>query len=398
MAPSAAKAFPPIDFRTRFPALDGIRALAILLVFAAHYGGGAHGGVALQVLNLLRSRGWVGVDIFFTLSGFLITGILYDTLGDSKYMSRFFARRSLRILPLYYGVFLVLLLLTPFLQYQWKPQHLWFLAYLGNFIGNANFDFYHVFSKNHFPWSANLSHFWSLCVEEQFYLFWPWVVYLVRDRKRLISVAAILSVLALASRYFFLGWAGPDLDERWIVRALPFRLDALLIGAILALLLRGPNAGRVQRSCKWIFSIAFAAVLAIFVLSPSAASPWLLTVGLSLTSIASAGLIGMTLRTGSPSFRIFGIKPLRTLGKYSYGFYVYHDLYYYGWLQLLIYLGAKLGGKALPGTLAIGIAFVVYFFVAKFSYDLFESRFLRYKRHFEYDVEQATHKHAFTTQ
>ncbi len=397
MAAEVTRSFQPIDFRTRFPALDGVRALAITLVFLEHYGGGAHGDGVLRVLNLLRLRGWVGVDIFFVLSGFLITGILYDTLGDSKYLSRFFARRSLRILPLYYGVFLLIAVITPLLQYQWRAGHLWFLVYLGNVAANHDFSLYLIFSRTHLRLSANLSHFWSLCVEEQFYLLWPWVVYAVKDRKRLIAVAAAVSFATLLLRCWFFVWAGPVVAERWIVRTLPFRMDALLIGGILALLLRGPQAQRVQAACRSLFVLAAIPVVAIFVWSPSAASPWLLTIGFTLTALASAGLIGMALRTGSPAFRLFNVRPFRTLGKVSYGFYVFHDMYYYAWLVLLTWLGDHLGGKALPGAIAIVAAFLCTFLLSKFSFEYFESRFLQYKRHFEYDSERASHEHAFIT-
>jgi peptidoglycan/LPS O-acetylase OafA/YrhL len=101
--------FAPIDFKTRFPALDGIRALAVTAVFADHYGGGSHGNLLLNVLNDIRTYGWMGVDLLFVLSGFLITGILYDTQNDSKFFRRFFARRSVRIFPVFYMVFALLL-------------------------------------------------------------------------------------------------------------------------------------------------------------------------------------------------------------------------------------------------------------------------------------------------
>ena len=398
MSTDRSREFQPINFKTRFPALDGVRALAITLVFAEHYGGGSHGGGVLKLVNQVRLRGWLGVDIFFVLSGFLITGILHDTLGDSHFMSRFFARRSLRILPLYYGVFVLLLLLMPVMHYQWRPGHAWFLLYLGNFAGNWNFDLYHVFSRTHYWWSANLAHFWSLCVEEQFYLLWPWVVFAVKSRRRLIAVAAGLSVAALLSRVAFLWWVGPTLGERWIVRSLPFRADALLIGGLLALLLRGPAADRVQRSCKWVLAGAGLLALAIFVWSPEATSPWMLTIGYSLTALASAGLIGMTLREGSPLFRAFHVRPLRTLGKYSYGFYVYHALFFYVWLRGLERLIHRFHSLVLAGLIETAGAFAVTFVVAKLSFDLYESRFLRWKRHFEYDSERQTHQHAFVTE
>src|SRR5579875_3738662 len=114
----SSREFSAITYRSRFPALDGVRALAITMVFADHYGGGSHGGNLMRLLNAVRSRGGFGVDLFFVLSGFLITGILYDTREDSHYFLTFFARRALRILPVVGIVTLLLLALTPFLHYH----------------------------------------------------------------------------------------------------------------------------------------------------------------------------------------------------------------------------------------------------------------------------------------
>lgn len=395
--PSTQRYFGPIDFKTRFPALDGIRALAITMVFAQHYGGGAHGGIFLRIFNVIRSHGWVGVDLFFVLSGFLITGILYDTRADSSYFKRFFARRAVRIFPVFYIVAIALLLLTPVFHYQWHWQHTTFALYIGNFFGNYNFDFYGIASANHPTAGVSISHFWSLCVEEQFYLLWPIAVWLIRGRIRLIWIAVGISLLALGLRFAMMAHFPPAVAATWIIRTLPFRMDSLLIGAILALLLRGPNADRWQRSAKWFFLAAGAGVIAIFIYSPGYYSAWLHTIGLTLTALASAGLIGSTLRTGSPAFRVFHLKPFRILGKYSYGFYVYHLLFVTAWVQFLIWLEFKLDSLALAGLIALPLNFAVTFILSKLSYDMIEVRFLRLKRHFEYDSEVAEHSHAFTT-
>src|SRR4051794_20681335 len=178
---ASSSPFHPIDFKTRLPALDGFRALAVTLVFIHHLGGGSHGGAVLRAINEFRKRGWMGVDLFFVLSGFLITGILFDTRNDSHFFSRFYARRSLRILPLFYLVAAVLLALTPIFNYQWHWLQLTFLAYIGNLFGNYDFSLYEVLSSSHPNAKIFLGHIWSLCVEEQFYLLWPFVVWLVRD-------------------------------------------------------------------------------------------------------------------------------------------------------------------------------------------------------------------------
>jgi peptidoglycan/LPS O-acetylase OafA/YrhL len=394
---STARYFPPIDFKTRFPALDGLRALAVTVVFLNHYGGGSHGGPLLRILDRVRQAGWVGVDLFFVLSGFLITGILFDTRNDSHFFKRFFARRSLRIFPVFYLVFAVMLLLTPIFHYQWEWLHLTFLVYLGNLFGNFHFSLYELLSANHPTAKVFFGHFWSLCVEEQFYLLWPLAVWAIRDRIKLLWTAAGLSLLSLALRCAMFAHYPPQFAARWVFRTLPFRMDTLLFGAILALLLRGPAADRWQRSCKWILLAASAPLLLLFVFCDPDNSPWLLGIGLTLTATASAGLIGSTLRQGSPASRLFYLRPLRTLGKYSYGFYIFHALYLWGWIQFLVFLGSKTHSLALAGIIALSVNFAVTFLLSKLSYDLFEVRFLRFKSHFEYDSEITEHKHAFTT-
>jgi peptidoglycan/LPS O-acetylase OafA/YrhL len=391
--PASSPPFPPIDFKTRLPSLDGIRALAITLVFVHHFGGGSHGGAFLRAVNEFRKRGWMGVDLFFVLSGFLITGILFDTRNDSHFFSRFYARRSLRIFPLFYLVAAVLLALTPVFHYQWRWLQLTFLAYIGNFFGNYDFSLYEVLSANHPNAKIFLGHIWSLCVEEQFYLLWPFVVWAVRDRVRLIATATGLSVLALLFRCAMCFHFDPEIVDRWVPRTLPFRMDSLLLGAILALVLRGPVADAWQRASKWIFLAASVVSIAIYARG-DAAFNWQFTIGYSFVAIASAGLIGTSLRSGSLPSRLFSLKPLRSLGRYSYGFYIFHVLYGWAWIQFLVFISAKTS-MALGGIIALTVNFAATFLISKLSYELFEVRFLRYKTQFEYDSEVADHKHAF---
>jgi peptidoglycan/LPS O-acetylase OafA/YrhL len=386
--------FEPIDFKTRLPALDGIRALAVTMVFALHYGGGTHGGRLLGLLNAVRLRGWMGVDLFFVLSGFLITGILYDTRDDCRYFLRFFARRCLRILPVFYLVFVVILLLTPLLQYQWRTGHLWFLLYLGNFALGFDPTLRSIASANHVFAAAHLEHLWSLCVEEQFYLIWPLIVWSVRDRVRLLWTAGGLSLAALVLRILFvrhvpIGLPIPwDFDQVVMLHMLPYRMDALLMGGMLALLLRGPSAKRWQRACKWLFLCGTIAVIAICTLSPAPDSGWLLTVGLTAIATASAGLIGSALRPNSLAFRLFRLRPLRVLGRCSYGFYVYHVLWAGGWSSLVAYLTPRLHSSVLSNAISVAGAFAVTLAVSLLSYNLFEARFLQLKRYFIYDSEK----------
>jgi peptidoglycan/LPS O-acetylase OafA/YrhL len=167
-----------------FPALDGLRAVAFLMVFSNHY--------------LNRTWGIAGVDVFFVLSGFLITGILFDTRDEQHRARNFYLRRTLRIFPLYYGCMVLLLLACPVFRWQWDCRWLLWPAYLGNFARflhpAAPYSLFQrmadaqVLSRAFPRVQLFFGHFWSLCVEEQFYLVWPWFVFWIQDRKRLIYV------------------------------------------------------------------------------------------------------------------------------------------------------------------------------------------------------------------
>ena len=370
----------------RFPALDGVRALAVTLVFAFHYGGGAHGGALLNLLNTLRLQGWAGVDIFFVLSGFLITGVLYDTREDSGFFRKFYARRSLRIFPVYYLVALLLLALTPVFQFDWKVPHLLFLVYLGNIGGAFVPALYQVHARVPVA-DVYLGHLWSLCVEEQFYLVWPLLVWAIRGRAKLLWTAVGLSLVAVFLRVWMVLGSGVDLRGGWLLKMLPFHMDTLLIGAALALLMRGEDAVRWQRGCLWLFG-GSAAVLAVFFATNPADGPWMPTVGFTLLALASAGLIGWALVPGSIAFRVFGLRPLRALGRYSYGFYVYHLLFAAGWAALTKVVALRLHSVALASAVVPALNFVVTFVVAKVSYECFEVQFLGWKDEFSYDDER----------
>jgi len=148
------------------PVLDGIRGLAILLVLIHHF---AIAGVTLpdsfpgRVAQGLTQSAWIGVDLFFVLSGFLITGILYDTRESLNYFRAFYARRFLRIFPLYYGFLFVVMAFTRPLQIDWGGRQFLYLTYLDNALIVK-----HVFSQPLSPF-FNLNYLWSLAVEEQFY-------------------------------------------------------------------------------------------------------------------------------------------------------------------------------------------------------------------------------------
>ena len=187
------------------PALDGIRGLAILLVLLGHFT--SYGGFRPEIgvdraYHLVAMLGGVGVDLFFVLSGFLITGILVDARGGAFFFRNFYMRRVLRIFPLYYGSLLVFFVVLPLLDpgdprlQQVLGEQAWYWSYLTNI--RMAFD----------GWPAyhHIGHFWSLAVEEQFYMVWPLVIFLFRRRSLLFICAACVAA-SLAFRVAF-WWAG----------------------------------------------------------------------------------------------------------------------------------------------------------------------------------------------
>jgi peptidoglycan/LPS O-acetylase OafA/YrhL len=386
-AGDVAAGIPPPENRKFYPALDGIRALAVLMVFYQHY---------------LSSRpelnwGWTGVDIFFVLSGFLITGILYDTRHDARRYRNFYGRRALRIFPLYYGVLLLILVSTPFFHWRYLPSFWMWPVYLGNFSRfvwlqnwlHASNAVDHVFSAR-FHSYIFINHFWSLCVEEQFYLLWPPVVFLVRNRQRLLAICLTTGVVVLAARCIAAIYAPqPYLNAELLYRATPFRIDALLYGGALALALRGPLGARLARRAVPLFLLFLCAFGGFELLwhhtahtfyQPAAGARGLDTFGFLFIDLFAAVLILVCLAPGTWWYRFLTLKPLRRLGQVSYGFYVFHDIPHHAYAALAHALMPRLA--ATHGTATAAIALLCTLAISFLSFRFYEAPFLRLKRHF----------------
>ena len=149
---------------------------------------------------------FVGVDLFYVLSGFLITGILFDSLESPHYFRNFYVRRALRIFPIFYGFFLLLFLATPLFRLHWHWNLLTYFFYFGNIYtpladlakGNPTTVDYVWHGVSH-P-IVNIGHLWSLCVEEQFYLIWPALIWWIRGRRKLMNFCIVVCVLTLLLR------------------------------------------------------------------------------------------------------------------------------------------------------------------------------------------------------
>lgn len=384
-------------------ALDGVRGMAILLVLCDHLllFNNNSGSRLVDSLAAVRSLGWMGVDLFFVLSGFLITGILYDTVHDPHFFRNFYMRRFLRIFPLYYGFLFALILLTPVLQVAWGWRALLLLAY------QQNASIWFPLMDFHLSPLMNLSHFWSLAVEEQFYLFWPFLVFFVKDRRKLIFTALALSVAALLLRtlvHFVPVTNYVSVVHEWTL----CRMDTLMIGGCLALLLRGHNPWLTWKLGLIAFAVSMATMCSIAVADPRRdvnqvfpAPPvtwdsyfFVGTFGYTLLAIGFAGLLLVAMDRNTPIHRVFQMTWLRSLGKYSYGIYVLHLLigYLFGrWMFRLLggdlrtVLSADMHSRA-AGTFIAFFAYVAAIYAAAWlSYNLYEVHFLKLKRYFAYE-------------
>jgi len=362
-------------------ALDGVRGIAILLVLLHHWGVPLPTGSRLYGPMLMVAEScWLGVDLFFVLSGFLITGILADTVGTPGFLKNFYARRFLRIFPLYYGVIAVLLLLTPVAHFVWGAMLPMLLLYLQNTGIAVPLDQYRL------GYAVNLNPYWSLAVEEQFYLVWPLLVFFLRDVKRLTQIALGLSVAALLLRIVLVHMG----VSPWFVYSFTAcRADALLLGGALALLLRSERLGVRSATVRWAPWIGGCAALLLVPIAIQLrglnwqGSPLLLTVGLTLIAVASCGVVAWTQRQGSG--RMLRNPVLRFFGRYSYGIYMLHLLCFralYKWIEewMLAVITRAQVAAALSWLLAAGVVIGV----AVLSFKFYETPFLKLKRHFAY--------------
>jgi peptidoglycan/LPS O-acetylase OafA/YrhL len=273
-APITANSSSPAR-RTYFPGLDGLRGIAFLMIFCFHY--------LPPVVDLPGVRwGWIGVDLFFVLSGFLITGILYDSLSSHTFFKTFYIRRSLRIFPLYFGFWLLLLLATPWLHFQWNRYNVAVIMYVGNYLvpdtpaARHYIDpFILAFTAKHMlggaPRIITFAHLWSLTVEEQFYCIWPAVVWMVRKRGRLLTLCLVVVAAMPFLRLLFSHFVGSGVAGGAVYGSLFFRMDTLLFGGALALWLRGTSlsAATIRKGARTTAIVAPTIFIVGYYLCPS---------------------------------------------------------------------------------------------------------------------------------
>ena len=347
------------------PALDGVRGLAVLMVMIFHYCQANHffpDHPVLRVISKLSVFGQTGVDLFFVLSGFLITRILLKAKKKPEpFFKNFYARRILRIFPLYYGCLLLIYFIIPALTSGAAIpfiKQVWFWSYLQNI----------VYTFPVVPFEGP-NHFWSLAVEEQFYLVWPFLVYFLGTGWLVGTVGASILV-GLAVRSVFIA------HDVSVVFFTLCRLDGLVLGSVLALL--EAHQGGLQKYRKPFLRGAFILLGLLAVI-------WPLTTGKGLDILQVVKPLLMAIfylfcvgyvASLSDKGRIYQWmtgRSLTQIGVISYGLYVFHPLCF-DWV-----LHSPLNQN---GAIALVASFALTFGVAIASFNYYESHFLKLKKYF----------------
>jgi peptidoglycan/LPS O-acetylase OafA/YrhL len=357
-----------------YAALDGLRGVAILWVMLYHFSGSYKGtNPILRLWSLIADAGWMGVDLFFVLSGFLITGILYDTALAEHKVKNFYARRALRIFPLFYAVLFGLLLFSRALHLHWRPEHLFYFFYLSNVAV--------IFAPHFQPPSywINLGHLWSLAVEEQFYLLWPFVVWRFRNRNRLLWIVLAVLIASPMLRGLLLA---EGMNTVTMSRLLLTRADSLLFGGGVALLVRDASADRIPAKRILLISASALTILLWLANGPDATSPWLSTIGYSAIAACSASFIYLAQQGSKWVSAFFDQRFLQFFGRYSYGLYIFHGLYFVYLRHLSGTIEHSVHSGLLAQLLVVAFGFILSIALALLSYHFFESPILKLKRRF----------------
>ena len=364
------------------PALDGLRGIAILCVLAMHFAIAPPLTAGDRFVYALARNGWIGVDLFFVLSGFLITGILLDSRGKPGAVKSFYARRVLRIFPLYYAFLISLFVLDrwtsaagPWVA-QVQGEQAWHWLYLTNFLA----------ARDGWAGLPGVGHLWSLAIEEQFYLLWPFAV-LFLARRRLLPLCLGMLGVSLATRLVLVYLGTSPIA----VYALTFtRWDGLAVGAMIAIVAR--QRGGLDALARWSPPVLVAGSLAT--VGFLSAAPYrshygvaTQTTGYAVLALTFGALLVFAVRAreGSRLHRSLSAPGLRFFGRYSYGIYVLHGPLL-SWLAAVGFSPAlmpKVWGSALPGQAMFAAgALAASTAVALVSWHLVEQPFLALKRFF----------------
>jgi peptidoglycan/LPS O-acetylase OafA/YrhL len=289
-----------------------------------------------------------------------------------------------RIFPLYYGVLLAIFVAMPMIRPDrpspdLRAQQVWFWTYLSNFRM--------AWTGKLWPGDAiRVNHFWSLAVEEQFYLIWPTIVYLLDERSLRRMCIGLIAIAPIARAIAILGF---HCDWAVVFGMTPFRMDTLCYGALVAVLSRDRRAlERVRPWSPWVVGFCAAGLAILFALRGGLDSgePAVQLIAYTLTGPLFAGIIVWSLGAATPSAFVSAMETrwLMMLGKYSYGLYVYHYLLMPQYLRIFgRFYPLTRGEMTLPQTFAYEIfAGGCALAISIASYHLYEAQFLKIKKYF----------------
>ena len=354
--------------------LDGLRGVAIFLVILHHFWPAVGPLVSWKpVIHL----GWMGVDLFFVISGFLITGILLDTRGEPGYFRNYFARRALRVFPLYYLLVITAFVVIPWVQagtfwdtefVQESGSPLWYLLYLGN-VREAITGVEPAYI---------LAPLWSLSIEEQFYLSFPLLVAFV-ERRTLAKVLLGMVVLAPVFRTVMLLLV-PD-NERIQYLATFSRMDVLALGGLLAIAVRSGVELPSRRAVGGVFLALLGVGVVVFAFGGfDRHGAFCRIAGYSLVAVTFLCLVTWTIQgRGTLSTAPLRLRPLQHLGKICYGVYLLQRPAEVILMRLLGALEIEID----PGSATLIVIKMMFTFaVASLSWVVFEKPILRLKDRF----------------
>jgi len=361
----------------RIPQLDGLRGVAILMVVVHHFYGDVMNfttGVVMQLMFIITSLGWSGVDLFFVLSGFLIGGILLDARDSSNYFRVFYRRRLFRIFPLYFAFLAAFFLAARFihvpeLDVYFSPLVPWqaCVTFFQNFWMAIHNDF----------GAGALNPIWSLAVEEQFYLALPLVIYFVRG-PRLIQLLAVGIIGAPLTR-LALFLAVPNLKLAPYV-LLPCRMDALLLGVATAYLARQESAWEVVRAHRrylWTAIEILTLVCALFLIYPSPHDDTItMLLGYDCFALLYTCIL-VTCLVDNRLAKVLQAKWLMGLGSIAYCVYLIHQL-------VFSFVFSMLQGYTKNWVIMAIVSTIVTLILAKLSWEFFEKPCVRFGHREDY--------------
>jgi peptidoglycan/LPS O-acetylase OafA/YrhL len=380
--------------------LDGVRGIAVLLVLLFHF----LPDTAMQwrsaewFKKTFTTGGWVGVDLFFVLSGFLITGILLRSKSSENYFATFYIRRALRIFPLYYGALIIIFVVLPYLgllsgesfePYRKMQAYFWFyLSNVSRWLVNED-------TLAALPAPVGFGHLWSLAVEEHFYLVWPAVIF-VSSISTLRKTCYALVFSAFFLRCLALSIGNDNAMHPFLLT--PLRWDALATGALVATWYHEGGLSGLQRLGRWpnySLAIGGAALILFFYLFKGLwPDHWMMrSIGFSIVALVWAALlIKILLGQNGPIGSIVSSKLFRFFGKYSYGIYLIHGFLRPALGQFMPtepWLDYFSFAPLLGGFLLAGVKIALCTILAMFTWHWFEFPILKLNRRFPYRYRQS---------